>query len=446
MASIVKPDRPKPSSPSRRLRNTPLAAISALAVFAVSILAIHTSVLRLIAENSIAFPTVESLERAVQLTPENSTGWVRLGRTQARLGASADQITSHFRKAIEVGPYDSEAWIALAIQLELSGETTQAEEHLQRAFAINNGFESRWNLANFYLRQGRVPEFWRWIRETIAFAPRGFRPAVDLCWRAFDDPRVILENGVPDLPAVNYRYFSYLLETRRLDGATQVWDRMQSDLASHSLGPFLSYINALLTNNKVTEAVRAWNRLCEVGLLPHEALSPSQGPLLTNGHFRSRPSGAGFDWRLLRPAGIQWEVKNAPDMPGEIEFSFSGTQEKAARLLEQLVPAEPNRQYRLDFTYLTQGLAQESGIHWSVFDAASGQRLARTDSLEATEQPRPASLAVKTGPETRLLRLVLEYERAAGTTRKEGLLRAGNLAFYPNKESSAPRMGGRDRP
>ena len=111
-----------------------------------------------------------------------------------------------------------------------------------------------------------------------------------------------------------------------------------------------------------------------------------------------------------------------------------------------MLPAAPNRQYRFDFTYLTQGLAQESGIHWSVFDAASDQRLARTSSLEATEQPRLASLAVKTGKETRLLRLVLEYERAPGTTRKDGLLRTGNLAFYPDEELDTPRNGGRNQP
>ena len=76
--------------------------------------------------------------------------WVRLGRTQARMGAPSGHIIAHFRRAVEVSPYDSEAWIALAIQLELDGEPAQAEEHLQKAYGINNGFESRWNLANFY--------------------------------------------------------------------------------------------------------------------------------------------------------------------------------------------------------------------------------------------------------------------------------------------------------
>lgn len=446
MASIIKPDRPKPPSPPRRLRNTPLAIISVLAVCAVIVLAIHTSVRRLIAEHGIAYSTLESLERAVRLTPQNSTGWVRLGRTQARMGAPSGHTRAHFQKAVEVSPYDSEAWIALAIQLELDSELAQAEEHLQKAYGINNGFESRWNLANFYLRQGRVPEFWHWIRETIAFAPRGFRPAVDLCWRAFDDPRVILDNGIPDVPAINHRYFGYLLETNRLDGATQVWDRMQSDLAPRSLGSFVEYVRSLLHHSKVPEALSAWNRLCELDLLPYEALSLSRGPLLTNAEFRWPLSGQGFDWRVLRPAGIQWEIKGAPDMPGEIEFSFSGTQQRFASLLEQLLPVEPNRQYRFDFTYLTQGLAQQSGIHWSVFDAVSNQRLARTASLDATEQPRLASLAAKTGKETRLLRLVLEYERAPGTTRKDGLLRTGNLAFYPDEKSGTPRTGGRNRP
>ena len=439
MASIVQPNRPKPPSLSRRVRNTPLAVLSALAVCAVSATAIHSSVRRLVAENGIADASLESLERAVRLTPQNSTGWVRLGRTQARLGAPGEQTLTHFRKAVDVSPYDPEAWIALAIQLELNGEPAPAEEHLQKAFSINNGFETRWNLANFYLRQGRIPEFWHWIRETIAFAPRGFRPAVELCWRAFDDPQVILDNGIPDLPAVNQRYFGYLVETNRLEGATQVWKRMEASPPPELFRALVEYVGHLLREEQVREAMDAWNRLCRLGLLPHEPLSPSEGPVLTNPEFQSPPSGWGFDWKVLPAGGIQAKVNSAPDPPGEIEFSFSGTQEKSASVLQQFLPVEPNRQYRFDFTYATQGLAEESGIHWSVFEGRAEERLARTGSLEASEQPRPQSLAVRTGKDTHLLRLVLEYERVPGTTRKDGVIRTGNLAFYPVGVSGAAR-------
>ena len=439
MASIVQPNRPKPASPSRRVRNTPLAVLSALAVCALSATAIYSSVRRVVAENGIADASLESLERAVRLTPQNSTGWVRLGRTRARMGAPGEQTLTHFRKAVDVSPYDSEAWIALAIQLELNGEPAQAEEHLQKAFSINNGFETRWNLANFYLRQGRIPEFWHWIRETIAFAPRGFRPAVELCWRAFDDPQVILDNGIPDLPAVNQRYFAYLVEANRLESATQVWKRMEASPPPKLLHALVEYVGRLLREEQAREAMDAWNRLCRFGLLPHEPLSPSEGPILTNPEFQSPPSGWGFDWKVLPAGGIQAKVNGSPDAPSEIEFSFSGTQERSAAVLQQFLPVEPNRQYRFDFTYTTQGLAEESGIHWSVYDGFAGQGLARTGSLEASEQPRRQSLSVRTGKDTYLLRLVMEYERVPGTTRKDGAIRTGHLAFDPVGDSEAAR-------
>ena len=416
-------------------------AVVAAAIVILCAVGIDSSVRRLVAENGIADPTLESLERAVRLTPQNSTGWVRLGRTQARLGAPAEQTITYFQKAVEVSPYDAEAWIALAIQVELSGRPGLAEQHLLKAFSIDNGYESRWNLANFYLRQGRIDEFWHWIRKTIAFAPRGFQPAVQLCWRAFDDAQLILDNGIPDIPAVNRLYFAYLMETKRLEAATQTWNRIEGELTADLLGTTFRYIGYLLQARQVSEAVRVWNRICHHNLVPYQPLSPASGPLLTNAGFQFPPSGRGFDWRLLEAAGIDWEINNAVGSQGEIVFSFSGMQDRSSALLEQSIPVESGSVYRFEFTYSTQGLPDETGVRWSVFDALESQLIAQTSPLEATPEPKRGSLVLKAGTSTRLVRLVLEYERGRGTTRKDGVLRIGALSLRATDAVGGRRSG-----
>ena len=437
MVSIVRPNREKPASPSRWIRNGP-AVFLIFAVVAVGCgLGIYGSLRRAVAETWIANPTLESLERAVRLTPTNGAGWVSLGRALAHGGGDEERALEAIRKGVALGPYNPEAWIRLALQVESRGDANAAEQHLLKAFSVDKGFDSSWQLANFYLRHDRTDEFWRWVRETIAFAPRGFDPGVQLCWRAFDDPELILENAIPDDPDINRRYFAFTLAHGLAEGraAVGVWERIKDSLRPDDAKGVKWLIGHWQRQGRPAEAVDVRNRASLARVIPYAPLSLAGGDLITNARLAHLPTGEAFDWKLTSSEDIRPDIEGGGEVGAGFAFHFSGTQSATSMLLEQVVPVNPGDDYQFDCRYSSHGLAENTGARWTVYAGFDGGRvLSQTDSLPASSDVRLLSLEVKAPPEG-FVRLVLEYERFPGTTRKEGVFRASHFAFYPAREA-----------
>lgn len=443
MVSIVRPNRHKPVSPSRRSRNRPAVFLLFAVVMVGCGLGIYESTRRAMAESWIATPTLESLEKAVRLTPTNGAGWVSLGRALALSGGGQERAIEAIRKGVALGPYNPEAWIHLALQVESRGDTKVAEQHLLKAFSVDKGFDSSWQLANFYLRHGQTDEFWRWIRQTISIAPRGFEPGIQLCWRAFDDPQLILDRAIPDDPDINRRYFYFTRALGLAEGraAVGVWERIKGDLRSDDVEGVKWLITHWQRNGRPSEAVDVRNRASAAGVIPYAPLSLSGGDLITNGRLAHLPTGEAFDWKLTSSEDVRPEIEAGGQLGAGFAFHFSGTQSAASTLLEQIVPVNPGEDYRFDYRYSSQGLAENTGVRWNAYAGFDGSRvLSQTDSLPASMDPRLLSLEVQAPPEG-FVKLVLEYERFPGTTRKEGVFRTSHFAFYPAAEADGREVG-----
>src|SRR5690606_22261088 len=101
---------------------------------------------------------------------------------------------------------------ALALELERGGRFDEAERALLSAAASDVGFRPRWNLANYYVRRGNWDQVWRWLHESILADPSQLAASASLAWRAEADPSTILNEGIPDIPEINRRYFAYLYD------------------------------------------------------------------------------------------------------------------------------------------------------------------------------------------------------------------------------------------
>jgi len=443
MIPSPKPDREKPALPRLRARRSPAAIACTAAVLCAALFGIQHAFRRWTVERWLSEPAPETLSRAVRWTPGNSLAWRRLGLWEARQGRRETAI-AHFRKALSLRAYDSRTWIALALQVELAGETQEAERYLRRALSVDTGYEPRWALANFYLRRGRSEEFWEWIRKTIEIRPRGVRPAIELCWRAVNDAEVILENAIPDDPFANRRYFAFLIDTNRTEAAKSVWPRLRRHLEEQDLRNAKIYISRLLENEDVDEALQAWNDLCARGLFPYPPISFEQGPLLTNGDWRARPAGFGFDWQMRDSEGIRQTIELNENSPGSLTVYLRGTQAESAALLHQLVPVRPGREYRFEFRYMTEDLPQESGIGWVIQDPYRRKTILAGEQLKANPAWGPASLNFRVPEDTKLIQLALTYRRAPGTTREKGIFRVTEMSLVPvSGESAAAGPGGR---
>jgi len=322
---------------------------------------------------------------------------------------------SGLRGALDLNPRLQPAWIRLGLRAELERDYAAAESMLLEAAKVDNGYEPRWTLANYYFRRGDWEKFWPWARRALEMAYLDRTPLFRLCWQAPGGPQVILSRAIPDDARSEAHYLNFLLATGRLEAAAPVARRLETRDDDVRLPVLLAYCDRLVQANDAAGAVRVWNGLSKAGLIPHRRLDPSRGDSLTNEDFSHSPLEQGFDWKFLAVPGVSLSRS-----PSSVRMTFSGRQPERCRLLEQNLPLEAGRRYRLHFAYRTERASPESGLHWSV--KAAGKELETGNGSLSGDDWTEGQLFFRMPDGAGLALLSLAYERASGTTRLEGSL------------------------
>lgn len=294
----------------------------------------------------------------------------------------------NWSRAVELNDYYSRGWIELGLRAESALDFALAERHLLKAASVDRLFEPRWALANYYLRRSNTAEFWKWAR-LAAERSYGDRTGLfRLSLRVTPNPEEIVSKIFPSDMTLRREFVTFLAAEGQLDAAA----RLAQPLAA---GANQEWVADLC------------DRLLEAGL-GEQAHNLAGSPLLlTNGELRAAPRNKAFDWRLHWRAGIHTSWS-----PGEIRIELSGKQPEAVDLISQYVWVEEPGAYRFRYRYRTEGLARESGVRWTLEGApylSSAEW--RTETVEfPVRKPK------------QLVRLELQYKRAAGTVRQEGTI------------------------
>jgi tetratricopeptide (TPR) repeat protein len=366
---------------------------------------------------------VASLRKAVSLTPLDSHARYIQAAVLAAANPSGNESDSPLRAAIALNPRNANAWMALGIQAESQGNTTEAEKCLLEAAAVDHTFKPAWTLANFYVRSGRTEKFWKWIRgglemveprnnELLTFDPQ---PMFDLCWNVTDDASLILERAIPHNPYVLLRYVSYLRSHGRWDAATRAAEPLFPIASTTALPTLLDLCDGLIANRRAADAVEVWNALARRKLISVTPLDPAGGISLTNGSLTSAPIKDGFDWTFPRPGGV-YESYSAADH--FVRLELDGEEPENCDLLTQWVPLEGGRRYRFESTYQTSGMeGAATGLAWTISGLGNGAIAAHD---EAEGSPGKAELEFTTPLGLDLARVALRYDRVPGTTPPKG--------------------------
>jgi hypothetical protein len=351
----------------------------------------------------------DAVRRARQLAPQNALYW-----------ANDPDDRQALERAVQLNPRLVSGWIALGLRAELEGDLTGAERLLLQAAKVDQTYEPRWTLANFYYRRANAERFWFWARQSAAMAYSDQTALFLLCWRVTEDADTILSLAIPDQPQALAQYLTFLLLQNKLEAAVPVAERLAARVGTEARPLLLSYCDRLIWAARPSQALRVWNVLCERGALPARALSPLEGRSLTNADFSSPPLGAGFDWRLGAAEGISFVRL---ELPPQIKIAFTGRQPENCRVLEQIVPLAPSRGYRLRYEGRSEGLSPQSGLTWRVGGLDATQVWASAEACTRGE------IAFTTPADATAGRIALCYERALGTTRIEGSLWLRQLAL-----------------
>ena len=433
------PPRSKPRPPHRRTERPFAGAILVLVLLGAGGLAAQSSIRRALGAYWTSWPGSTTLSEALAIDVSNPVTHRRAAFLAAQRDADPAAALAELRETVRLSPLDLNARLELAAMLQASGEDDQAEATLREAAEIDRGYRPRWSLTNFYLRQGRIDEFWESARSALLAYPESTPMVLGLCWRAFADSTLILDKAVPDSPEVYRKYFAYLLEQERLEALAELWPRLATGLEGQDVPMASLFLDRLILAENVELAVEVWNRLCSGKFLSYTPLAYPSGPYLTNGDFATRISGFGFDWKVPPARGVFRVQRPADFGTRALEIRLSGSQGESAILLSQVTPLPPGR-YLFRYEYATQRLPRLTGLYWVVRDNQTDRILAQSPFIEAAEDYwNTLSFLFDAAEDSRFLRLELRYTLPEGVENHRGryVMRHAALTSVAGEEAAA---------
>jgi len=367
--------------------------------------------------------TVAATSKSLKLAPGNSE---YLGNAAAAMDDSGLDGTPLWERAALVNSLDARNWIRLSGRAEGNGDEATAEADLHRAYRADPEFDSRWALANFYLRRGDRLHTLEWARRTLEFGSGDLKAVFQLCWEAGAAGSEILEKAIPARSTVLGAYLGYLNNaagseaTAKIEAATAVTKKLLGVAGKEEERALVDFCSRALSQGQVEDAYTVWNGLIARGLLQAELVVPSAGGLV-NADFAREPTGAGFDWTVQTVDGITVQ------RPGSgIRVVFSGKEPESFVLLGQFVALVPSRNYRFSFRYEC-GDMTGAGLKWVFFDPRTEAVVASAGPNDDTAGEHGAEARFEAPADVDLVRLELRYAREPGTVRPDGWIRFSRL-------------------
>jgi hypothetical protein len=356
--------------------------------------------------------TFEGVKRSAAWEPQNPHYLNALARA-IQVSFTADdrtQILRLYEKVTRLAPAESEYWVELGSAYELDGKLEDAKRAYGRALqSFPNSPEINWRVANFELRAGRLPEALRALRKTVTTEPGMREAAFDLAFRAAVPGDEILAQVIPPEKEILFEYLSFLLDTKRLDDAAHAWAQILATSIAFEPAEAFRYLDDLIVNRRVDELAAAWTALAERNPARIH-LSAGDENLVTNGSFEQEILNGGLDWRVVAREGAHVELDRQTFFDGaaSLAIHFDGRQNLDYSHVYQYVLVQANTEYQFHAYRRGMGLTSDRGPRIEIVDAYSRGNLSlSTEGILGTTGWSQSSLRFRTGPDTRLLMIVV---------------------------------------
>ena len=357
--------------------------------------------------------TIDSLRLASRLDPGNSTYHVQLGRLYqySITNPRPKEAIQQFQEAVKANPYDPQAWINLAAAHEFQGDTSGAEIDLRHASTLAPNLPIyQWTIGNYFLLHGNTQEAFRHLKVVLAGSRQYDRTVFNVAWKASRNAAQILQELIPNSLPAEFSYLNYLVTEQRIPEAGAVWKRIVANPKTFDPHEASGYIDTLIETGRANEAYQAWTDLQGKGLVHMPPGGPNQN-LITNGNFEDPLLNMGFAWRIQDVHGVYAGLDTATfHSPGHsLCVQFTGNQNLDYHQIFQFVKVSPNHQYELDAFMKTQNITSDSGPRLEVVDAYDPRVLNKfTPGMTGTSGGwNPLNMEFTTGPKTQVLLVLL---------------------------------------
>lgn len=288
----------------------------------------------------------------------------------------------YFENATRRGPYHYLWWTELGRAREQSGDAEKAEQAFLNAVELAPEYAiPRWQLGNFYLRQGRSRDAIRELKIAAKYNNIYRTQVFQIAWNVLGNDPFQVEQFASDSPEVRSALAMFYSGQNRPDDAIRVWN-MLSDADKAAFKETASAIAKSLFDRNSFRGALEFSRQSGVD-------SYARPEAITNGGFelsvgeRRRES---FDWLISRTDGRS-DIGTDPTVKHSgsrsLKITFRGYDKPDFRQAVQLVAVVPGRKYKLELWARTEGLKSGGMPLIEVLDPADSKRIAASEGFEA---------------------------------------------------------------
>jgi len=286
----------------------------------------------------------------------------------------------------------------------VAGRTSEQGQSLEHALEADPTTPRvAWEAGIFFLSAGDRDRALHNFRVVLSNDSVRAPQALELCWRATADAKVVLDQALPKRSDLYLAFLKLLIGKKETSGATEVWNRLIALKQPFAIRSALPYFRFLLEQREVAAAELGWQQLATLNpdLSPYLASASNR---VVNGGFEEKVLDGGFDWTYLPRAHVDVAIDTSEFHSGtrSLSITFDGQNPGDAGIY-QLIPAKPNTQYQFSAAYRTEDLLTASGPRLSISDAYSGISYVLSDDVMGSTPWRVQQLQFRTGPNTSLL-------------------------------------------
>ena len=370
------------------------------------------------ARRSADSASVEGVERAIRLAPDNAEFPHLLGLQLSAADQDDDGAIASLRKAVALNPNSGRYWLDLASVYQVTGNVEKQNEAVQAALSAEPGSpEVAAEAAQYFLVAGDSGRALPLFRQALVQNPQAASAILLVCWRQTHDANLLLAQAIPENAELQLEFLRMLTGQKETAAANEVWQHV---VASHSsFRPELSffYVDYLLKEHDVAGFDRAWRELA--ALSPNLRSYLPNDNLVVNAGFEHNLLNSGFDWRHEAVDHLTAGIDNTVARSGtrSLSLSYDGSPIYDAGWT-QFVPVQANTNYDFSAWIKSENVTSSSGPRVAIVDARSGANLLLTDDVLDTHpwQQLNGTLRVPAGTELLAIKIV----RAPANTRIRG--------------------------
>src|ERR1700674_775970 len=353
-----------------RLSNSAHRGILVVAAFALAMSLSYFSIRNARAFHFDGLQTIEGIEHATYLEPDDARNWYLLGRYWLYNLEDPDgpRAIRAYLSALSLNPRSAEIWLDLATAYELEGNLTAARDaflHAKRAYPLSP--EVSWRYGNFLLRQRELEPAFAEMRHAVEADPGRGAEAFSRSLRVEPNIKKILDRILPPIGEVYVDVIWDQITGGQTDIALQVWDRLGAIHPPLALRDVFPLVGALRNTKRITDARRVWDQAVLVA-----GMADLQGPpgsVLWDGGFESGATGGGYSW--LFPEGLRNEhfsidAQEKPPGNHSLRLTFDGKSIVSSTEICHYVPVQPLTSYRFSAWVKTRAVTTDQGVRFQL--------------------------------------------------------------------------------